>query len=104
MGGEVLEELRGFLERVREKFGPSQVILFGSRARGEELKHSDYDLIVVSQGFEGLPFLQRLTMLYELWDLDRDADLLAYTPAEFEEKRKELGVVRKAAVEGRRLE
>ncbi len=104
MGGEVPEELKGFLERVRKKLGPSQVILFGSRARGEELKNSDYDLIVVSQAFEGLPFLQRLTMLYELWDLDRDADLLAYTPAEFEEKKKELGVVRKAAVEGRRLE
>lgn len=104
MGGESPEELRGFLRKVRERFGPSQVILFGSRARGEELKHSDYDLLVVSEGFEGIPFLERLSMLYELWELDEDVDFLAYTPAEFEEKKGELGVVRKAAEEGKRLE
>jgi len=60
MGGKGPEEIRGFVRKVKERFGPAVIILFGSRARGEELKHSDYDLIVVSRKFEGMPFLERL--------------------------------------------
>jgi predicted nucleotidyltransferase len=100
LGGEGNEEIRGFIERVKKEFEPKAIILFGSRARGEELKDSDYDLVVVSEKFRGMHFLDRLAKLYELWDLDRDADILAYTPEEFEEKRRQLGVVRRAAEEG----
>lgn len=100
MGRANTEEISEFIERVKKKFEPKSIILFGSRARGEELKGSDYDLIVISERFQGVPFLERLSMLYEVWDLDRDADILAYTPKEFEEKRKEIGIVKKATEEG----
>jgi predicted nucleotidyltransferase len=103
MGGKGPEEIRGFVKKVKEKFRPAVIILFGSRARGEGLKHSDYDLVVVSPKFEGMPFLERLSRLYGLWNLPAGADLLAYTPEEFERKKKELGVVREAAREGRRV-
>ena len=102
MGGKGPEEIRGFVKKVKEKFRPAVIILFGSRARGEGLKHSDYDLVVVSPKFEGMPFLERLSRLYGLGIL-AGADLLAYTPEEFERKKKELGVVREAAREGRRV-
>ena len=100
MGRTSTEEIGEFIERVKKKFEPKSIILFGSRARGEELKGSDYDLIVVSERFRGLPFLERLTMLYEIWDLDCDVDILVYTPEEFEKKREEIGIVKKAAEEG----
>ena len=57
MGGKGPEGIRGF---VKERFGPAVIILFGSRERGEELKHGGYDLMVVSRKFEGMPFLERL--------------------------------------------
>ena len=66
MGGKGPEEIRGFVKKVKEKFRPAVIILFGSRARGEGLKHSDYDLVVVSPKFEGMPFLERLSRLYGL--------------------------------------
>ena len=100
MGKRGIEEINGFLERVGEKFSPELVVLFGSRARGDYLKHSDYDIIVVSRSFEDIHFLDRLTMLFELWDYDFDLDILAYTPDEFEGKKKEIGIVRDAVEEG----
>ena len=100
MGGTSTEEISEFIERVKKKFEPKSIILFGSRARGEGLKNSDYDLIVVSERFRGVPFLDRISMLYEIWDLDCDINVLAYTPEEFEEKREEIGVVKKAVEEG----
>ncbi len=45
-------------------------------------------------------FLKRLEMVYELWDGERRVDVLCYTPEEFEKKRKQLGVVKKAVEEG----
>ena len=64
------------------------------------MKHSDYDIIVVSDMFEGIHFLDRLKMLFELWDYDFDLDILAYTLREFEEKRKEIGIVSEAVRKG----
>jgi predicted nucleotidyltransferase len=100
LGGKKAGEIEEFLKKVKERFEPKLILLFGSRARGEELKESDYDLIVVSEKFRGVPFLERLYMLYELWDLKQRADILAYTPDEFEQKKNEIGVVRKAVEEG----
>ena len=100
MGEKRIREIRDFLRKVEERFEPNKIILFGSRARGDYLKASDYDLIVVSSSFRGIHFLDRLTMLFELWDYDFDLDILAYTPEEFEEKKNEIGVVNEAVKEG----
>ncbi len=100
MGTRGIEEINAFLKRVDKNFKPERVVLFGSRARGDYLKHSDYDIIVVSSSFEGIHFLDRLTMLFNLWDYDFDLDILAYTPKEFEAKKREIGVVNEAVKEG----
>jgi hypothetical protein len=100
MGEPGIEEIKGFLAKVEQRFSPERVILFGSRARGDHLKDSDYDIIVVSRHFEGCHFLDRLTMLFELWDCEFGLDILAYTPKEFEEKKAELGVVSEAVKTG----
>lgn len=76
------------------------MILFGSRSRDEHLKQSDYDLIIVSKKFKGVHFLERIYQLLELWDFDTDVDLLPYTPEEFEEKRRQIGIVKQAVEEG----
>ncbi|MCW3133690.1 MAG: nucleotidyltransferase domain-containing protein [Methanophagales archaeon] len=45
MGKRGIEEINEFLKRVEVKFKPERVILFGSRGRGDYLKHSDYDIL-----------------------------------------------------------
>jgi hypothetical protein len=95
--------LAEFLHKIRINFAPELVILFGSRARGEELKNSDFGLIIVSEKFRGKHFLERMSAIYEFWERDEDLNPLTYTPEEFEEKSKEIGIVSQALKEGIKL-
>lgn len=84
-----------------ERFPGARVILFGSRARGDHFKDSDYDLLVISPAFEGVRFGERMARVFDLWDqYPAEIEPLCYTPAEFEMKRHELGIVRQAVAEG----
>jgi len=81
-----------------------RAFLFGSRARGDHLKGSDYDLLIISRKFKGIPFTARAGILLRVlgpW-ADR-VEVLCYTPDEFKRKSKELGVVSEAIKEGRSL-
>jgi hypothetical protein len=92
-----------FLRRVDERFALERAVLFGSRARGDELKESDYDLLLVSEGFRALPFAERIAAVLDLWDLPEGLEPLCYTPEEFERKLGEIGIVAQALREGRPL-
>ena len=79
IASEVLDEI----VRVLAPYEPERIILFGSRARGEADEHSDYDLIVIKR--TARPFLERLRdMVPYLVRLTHPADILVYTPEEFE--------------------
>ncbi len=84
---------------VRE-FRPLRVIAFGSRVRGEALKSSDLDLIVVSQRFGSMPWLDRAVSVLQAIGAPFGMDILCYTPEEFEDKLTEYGIVRSAVSEG----
>lgn len=94
------EIARRFTRRLMNKYTIRKVILFGSRARGDHLKMSDFDFIIVSPDFEGIHFLKRMSSIYEYWDEQYDIEPLCYTPEEFEEKRKEIGIISEAVKEG----
>lgn len=89
-----------FVNKIKLKFKPAKVILFGSRARGDAWNYSDYDFIVVSDMFEKVHWLKRISALVGCWDLDRDIDVLPYTFKEFEEKKVSSSMVREAARKG----
>lgn len=97
------EELRRFRERLSQRFRVTRMILFGSRARGDHLKTSDVDLIVVSPDFAGIPFLRRIREVLEFWDSDLALEVLPYTPEEFARKKEEIGIVAVAVREGREI-
>jgi hypothetical protein len=97
---EIAPFVREFAEKLRADVGAEKVILFGSRARGDWLKESDYDFIVVSRGFDGIPFISRPVPLYAHWSGDGGIELLCYTPEEFERKRRQISIVAEAAREG----
>jgi predicted nucleotidyltransferase len=74
-----LEKLICLLKR----YDPERIILFGSRARGEADEYSDYDIIVIKRTDK--PFLERLQdMVPYLVEFDRPAEILVYTPEEYE--------------------
>ncbi len=97
-------DLAGFINVVKERYAPTDVILFGSRARGEQGRWSDYDIIVVSDKFSGIKWLDRRKALLRLWSLEADADLIPYTPEEFADKRINSSVIRSAVREGKRIQ
>lgn len=89
-----------YLPRLRRRYRPQLVLAFGSRARGEGLAESDLDLLIVSESFRGVSFLERASMLLADLDLPFATDLLCYTPEEFARKRREHGIVSLALEEG----
>ena len=89
------------IARIFAPVQPKLVILFGSRARGDDDEHSDVDLIVVYETEKR--FLDRLDELYSLWDLPGAVDMLAYTPEEFERMKGESGFVADAVEQGKVL-
>ena len=89
MDREAIKKLENFLKKVKEKFNPKLIILFGSRARDDYLIDSDYDLLIVSEKFKGKNILKRMEELYELLDEPIEVDLIPLTPEEFEKRKKE---------------
>ncbi len=89
-----------FMKDISKKFRIENAILFGSRAKGDHLKNSDYDIILVSPDFEGRHFTERASEVLRALTVHFPMDLLCYTPKEFNEKRKQIGIVRRAVSEG----
>ena len=82
----VVRALEEFLERLAEALdGDFEAYLFGSFARGDWLRDSDIDVIVVSRRLRGVPWHERYPMLRRLAPDAHPFDILAYTPEEFEE-------------------
>jgi len=93
---EVVKELNKIKKAAASKYEVERMLLFGSRARGEELLTSDVDVIVVSQDFSGVPFRKRPDRFIDMWRLPVDLEILCYSPEELERKKKEIGLVREA--------
>ena len=90
-------------EEIERRYTPRHVILFGSRATGNARADSDVDLILVSPCFEGQEFSRRTyDFLMEIrpYEYGLAADVLCYTPEEFDEMGTGIGMVAEAAKEG----
>ncbi len=92
-------DIAEYLTRLRTRCQLRAVVLFGSRARGDAVRWSDYDLFVIA---DDLPpnFRQRLAFL---WDGKPDGvDVLGFTPTEARQSIHR-GLVLDVALEGRPL-
>ncbi|MBI4360973.1 nucleotidyltransferase domain-containing protein [Candidatus Micrarchaeota archaeon] len=78
------EKLSALLKDIRLLFSDAKIYLFGSRAKGTAKAQSDYDLIIISQKFKATPFVNRGGLIWRHTDVPIVADLLCYTPDEFQ--------------------
>jgi predicted nucleotidyltransferase len=99
----LIKELLAFSQQISKEYPLRRMILFGSQAKGTAGKHSDIDLILVSDKFRGIKRLDRSPPLYLKWNLSYPVDILCYTPEEFERKKKFVGIVQEAIKEGVKL-
>jgi predicted nucleotidyltransferase len=78
---DILEQV---VERVRDVLEPDRIVLFGSRARGDDRADSDFDVLVVADSDE--PRYRRSAPLYRiLADLPVEVEIAVYTPDEVHE-------------------
>jgi len=83
---ELIEKLRVFAKRLLEaEIGLRSVVLFGSYARGNWLRDSDVDVIIVADGFKNKPFYEREYVTSKLWNYDYALEPWCYTSEEVEE-------------------
>ena len=91
------------VQRLVERFGPEQIILFGSHARGTAGPDSDVDLLVVMP-FSGSKRAKQLEMRMALHDISLPKDIILVTPDEVARRRDIVGtIIRPAMREGKVL-
>jgi len=88
-------ELQRYLDRVGDRWPIDRAVLGGARVDDEQgappqrERGPEFVMVLVSQAFEGMPWLERVYVAGSLWDgleMGATADVHCYTPDEFERK------------------
>ena len=88
-------ELERYLHRVGDRWRLDRALLGGARvadARGapeQRERGPEYVVVLVSESFDGVPWLERVYQAGNLWDaleMGAPADVHCYTPPELERK------------------
>jgi hypothetical protein len=102
-------ELARYVRRVADRWPLERALLGGARvadargARTQRERGAEYVVVLVSTGFDGVPWLSRVYQAASLWDaheMSAPADVHCYTPAEFERRAGSVPVVRRTVEEG----
>ena len=102
-------ELDAYVQRVTARWPAQRVLLGGARvedlrgAMPQRERGPEYVVVLVSEAFDGMPWLERVYQCGALWDaseMGAPADVHCYTAVEFERKRESLRRVRETADSG----
>jgi len=96
----LIAQLKEFKKDISKSMHLDNMIFFGSKAEGTGSKHSDVDLIIVSNKFNNIRPLERGLDLYDYWRVDSPVDFLCYTPEEFKKAVKRIGLAAEAVKNG----
>jgi len=104
-----LRELQRYLARVGDRWPMQVVMLGGARVddvRGappERERGPEYVVVLVSHGFDGMPWLERVYQASALWDaleMGDQADIHCYTAEEFLRRRRSMPQVSRVVERG----
>jgi uncharacterized protein len=104
-----LRELRRYVERVSDRWPISRALVGGARvddangAPPQRERGPEWVVVLVSDFFDGVPWLERVYQAGSLWDrseMGAPADVHCYTEPEFARRREQLRAVREAADRG----
>jgi hypothetical protein len=105
-----LRELQRYLGRIGDRWPLQMVLLSGARVadlRAGGVRHEDrgheFVVVLVSEGFAGMPWLERLHQAGALWDaleMGDGADIHCFTPVEYLRRLQTTPAVRAAAEHG----
>lgn len=93
--------INSFVKVIKKSFPSCLIFLFGSRAKKTAKKSSDYDFLLVSPAFKKWEWEERSANIYYLKrHIPAAMDIICLTPKEFEQKKKQIGVIQEAVREG----
>ncbi len=105
-----LRELQRYLGRIGDRWPLQMVLLDGARVAdmraGRVLRDNrghEFVVVLVSEGFDGMPWLERTHQAGALWDaleMGDTAEIHCYTPAEYLRRRETTPAARAAADRG----
>ena len=102
-------ELAAYVRRVSDRWALTRAVVGGARvddAQGalpQRERGPEFVVVLVSEFFDGVPWLERVYQAGSLWDASEmgdPADVHCYTPGEFERKMAVLPAVRHAVETG----
>lgn len=91
-----LQEARRYVARTSDRWPLQRAILGGARvddhrgAPAQRERGEEYVVVLVSEGFDGIPWLNRVHQAESLWDgrtMGAPVEAHCYTPPELERKR-----------------
>lgn len=94
---------KNYVNTLKKRFKVKRALLFGSAARGKMTKHSDIDLVIISEQFKKMNLNQRLVFLSRLRGerfLDWPMDIFGYTEEEFNKLARNSSMFSEAKREG----
>ncbi len=104
-----LAELHRYLRRIEDRWPLDRALVGGARvadARGagpQRERGPEYVVLLVSEGFDGVPWLERVYQAGRLWDaaeMEDPVDVHCYTAAELERRVEHQRIVRDTVHEG----
>lgn len=90
-------KLDEIIKRILQVVIPDKIILFGSRARGEEKPDSDYDILVIKSGIESERQIAQ-SIYVNLIGIKAKVDIIVKTPENLENSTKRLVSATKEAI------
>jgi uncharacterized protein len=102
-------ELESYLDRIGDRWPVQAALLGGARVADEHgaprqrERGPEYVVVLVSEAFDGIPWLERVYQAGSLWDaleMGAAADVHCYTPPEFGRKLESLPRVRETTERG----
>jgi uncharacterized protein len=102
-------ELERYVQRVSGRWPLDRALLGGARvadlrgAGAQRERGQEYVVVLVSEAFDGVPWLQRVYQAGNLWDaleMGGRADVHCYTPPELERRVQRMRSVREAVDDG----
>ena len=102
-------ELDRYIQRVGDRWTLDRAVLGGARvedihgAGAQRERGPEFVVVLVSELFDGVPWLERVYVAGSLWDageMGERADVHCYTPAELQRKIDSMAVVRRALAHG----
>lgn len=81
---DILDSINKYIEEIRKHYNITEIILFGSYAKGTENENSDIDIAVVSDDFEDIYDCMALLMGMT-WDIDARIEPHPIKKKDFEE-------------------